>query len=121
VAAFLALRFLGKLGGARMAARFNDMLPILGANWGRALLGQGGLALAIAFSYLVQPNAVLPNIVFTAAVASVLLTDLVSARLVNAAVGASPEAARTSGAIPILPEANEPDAATPEAAAPRVH
>lgn len=94
VAAFLALRFIGKLGGARLAARFNDMLPILGPNWGRALLGQGGLALAIGFSYLVQPNSVLPNIVFTAAVASVLLTDLVSARLVSAAVGASPEASR---------------------------
>jgi hypothetical protein len=118
VAAFIALRFLGKLGGARMAARFNDMLPILGANWGRALLGQGGLALAIAFSYLVQPNAVLPNLVFTAAVASVLLTDLVSARLVKAAVGASPEGARISGAVTIPPEAREPEAATPEAATP---
>jgi hypothetical protein len=99
VAVFLALRMLGKLGGARLAARFNDMLPVLGPNWGRALLGQGGLALAIAFSYLIQENAIFPNIVFTAAVASVLLTDLISARLVSAAVGASPEVARTSGAF----------------------
>jgi hypothetical protein len=113
VAAFLALRFLGKLGGARMAARFNDMLPILGANWGRALLGQGGLALAIGFSYLVQPSSVLPNIVFTAAVASVLLTDLVSARLVNAAVGASPERARSSGAVAVPEEATEPEPTAP--------
>ena len=113
VAGFLVLRFLGKLGGARIAARFNDMLEILGPNWGRALLGQGGLALAIAFSYLVQPNSVLPNIVFTAAVASVLLTDLISARLVNAAVGASPHAARISGAVAAPPEAASPDAAPP--------
>ena len=118
VAAFVALRFLGKLGGARMAARFNDMLPILGPNWGRALLGQGGLALAIGFSYLVQPNAVLPNLVFTAAVVSVLLTDLVSARLVNAAVGASPEAARNSGAVAMPAEAAAPDAPVPDAPSP---
>jgi hypothetical protein len=107
VLVFLALRALGKLGGARMAARFNDMLPVLGPNWGRALLGQGGLALAIAFSYLTQYNAVYPNIVFTAAVASVLLTDLMSARLVRAAVGASPEASRRSGPFTTPPDASE--------------
>ena len=118
VAAFVALRFLGKLGGARMAARFNDMLPILGPNWGRALLGQGGLALAIGFSYLVQPNAVLPNLVFTAAVVSVLLTDLVSARLVNAAVGASPEAARNSGAVAMPAEAADAEPESPAPVAP---
>lgn len=105
---FLVMRTATKVGGARLAARFNDMLPVLGPNWGRALLGQGGLALAIAFNYLTENNAFFPNIIFTAAIASVLLTDLFSARLVRAAVGSSPaEIARTSGQIVLPPEAAE--------------
>jgi Kef-type K+ transport system membrane component KefB len=115
---FLALRIIGKLGGARLAARFNGMLPVIGPNWGRALLGQGGLALAIAFGYLAQDNSVFPNIVFTAAVASVLLTDLVSARLVSAAVGASPEAARISGAHAAVPDPGPPGPSEAESRGP---
>ncbi|HEU4829724.1 MAG TPA: hypothetical protein VFT04_11080 [Gemmatimonadales bacterium] len=99
VVVFVVMRGLAKVGGARLAARFNGMLPILGNNWGRALLGQGGLALAIAFNYLTETNAFFPNIIFTAAIASVLLTDLFSARLMNAAVGASPHAIRASGSV----------------------
>ena len=100
---FLVLRAVSKLGGAQLAARFNGMLPVLGPHWGRALLGQGGLAVAIAFNYLAQDNSFFPNIVFTAAVASVLLTDLVSARLVRAAVGASPLRVRASGPVVVRP------------------
>ena len=99
VALFIVMRGISKVGGARLAARFNGMLPILGHNWGRALLGQGGLAVAIAFNYLTESNAFFPNIIFTAAIASVLLTDLFSARLMSAAVGASPHTIRTSGAV----------------------
>jgi hypothetical protein len=99
VALFIVMRGIAKVGGARLAARFNGMLPILGHNWGRALLGQGGLAVAIAFNYLTESNAFFPNIIFTAAIASVLLTDLFSARLMSAAVGASPHTIRTSGAV----------------------
>ncbi len=99
VALFIVMRGVSKVGGARLAARFNGMLPILGHNWGRALLGQGGLAVAIAFNYLTETNAFFPNIIFTAAIASVLLTDLFSARLMSAAVGASPHTMRTSGAV----------------------
>ena len=43
----------------------------------------GRARLAIALSYLYQSGAPLSNLVFTAAVASVLLTDLLSARLVR--------------------------------------
>jgi hypothetical protein len=83
VVLFLAARALGKLGWARLGARMNDMLPVLGPDWGRALLGQGGLALALALDYSQHLNAILPSIVFTAAIASVLLTDLTSAHLVR--------------------------------------
>lgn len=102
---FLCLRYVGKVGGARLAARANGMLPVVGPGWGRALLGQGGLAIALALNYLLTNNAVLQNIVFTAAVASVLLTDLLSARLVRSALEA------------VLPGATEATAPGSEAGA----
>ena len=80
---FLCTRVAAKLGGARLAARWNGMLPTLGDDWGRGLLGQGGLAIAVALSYLYQDEVPLPNLVFTAAVAAVLLTDVLSARFVR--------------------------------------
>ncbi|HEU4800824.1 MAG TPA: hypothetical protein VFS94_09335 [Gemmatimonadales bacterium] len=106
VLGFLAARWFFKVAGARVAARFNGMLPVLGPNWGRALLGQGGIALAIGFNYLSENNAFFPNIVFTAAVASVLLTDAFSARLMRHAVDASPWQ-RTSGEAVVV-RATEP-------------
>ena len=90
VLGFLLARWFFKVAGARIAARFNGMLPVLGPNWGRALLGQGGIALAIGFNYLSENNAHFPNIVFTAVVASLLMTDAFSARLMRHAVDASP-------------------------------
>jgi len=77
---FVVARAVSKIGGARLAARLNDVLPDLGPDWGRALLGQGGLIIALAVSYLYQDTLALPNIVFTTAVVSVLLTDLLSGR-----------------------------------------
>ncbi|MFL5561980.1 MAG: hypothetical protein ACJ79K_10935 [Gemmatimonadaceae bacterium] len=83
---FLAVRIAARIGAARLAARWNGALPVLGPNWGRGLLGQGGLALAVALSYLYQGDAPLPSLVFTAAVASVLLTDVLSARFVRSLI-----------------------------------
>ena len=83
---FLLVRIAAKIGAARLAARWNGMLPALGLHWGRGLLGQGGLALAIALSYLYQEDAPLANLVFTAAVASVLVTDVLSARFVRSLI-----------------------------------
>jgi len=104
---FLAARTAGKLGGARLAARWSGLLPVLGPNWGRALLGQGPLALAIALNYVYQGGGSVPYVVFTAAVASVLLTDLLSPQLVHSVLAplvaerelqaAPPAAARREG------------------------
>jgi hypothetical protein len=80
VGLFLVARVLGKVGGSRLATRLNDMMPALGPDWGRALLGQGGLVIALAVNYLYQDTLALPNVVFTAAICSVLLTDLASGR-----------------------------------------
>lgn len=90
--AFLAARALGKVGGARLAARANGVLPVLGGNWGRGLLGQGGFALIIGLNYLQLSELPIGRIVFTAVVISVLLTDLVSARLAGSVFAAAPPA-----------------------------
>ena len=100
---FLCTRVAAKLGAARLAARWNGMLPTLGVNWGRGLIGQGGLALAVALSYLYQDEVPLPNLVFTAAVASVLLTDVLSARFVRSLLGVDLLDARPAPAAPAAP------------------
>lgn len=83
---FLAVRAAGKIGGARLATRLSDERDRLGLDWGRGLLGQGGLAVAIGLDYLQHDRLPLANIVFTATIASVLLTDLSSAHLVRSVV-----------------------------------
>ena len=118
---FLLVRIAAKIGAARLAARWNGMLPALGPHWGRGLLGQGGLALAIALSYLYQEDVPLANLVFTAAVASVLLTDILSARFVHSliyvdvepVVAGVKEPEPTKAPVPIGPVA--PDPAQPNA------
>jgi len=97
VLVFLVARMMSKVYVSRAAAQLNDMTQVLGPNWGRALIGQGGLALAIAFNYLIESNSFFPDIIFTAAVASVLLTDLASARLMQKVVTTSPYEVRNSG------------------------
>jgi hypothetical protein len=84
--AFLAIRIGTKLGGSWLAAWWANALPTLGKGWGQALLGHGGLAVAIALNYQIQDQAPLADIVFTATIASVLLTSILSAKLVESAV-----------------------------------
>lgn len=83
VAVFLLARLASKTLGARFAAWAGEGLPGLGKGWGLGLLGHGGLAVAIALGYRLDEDAVLANMVYTAAIVSVLLTDVVSARLVQ--------------------------------------
>ena len=102
----LVARVMGKVGGARLGARVNEALPMLGPDWGRALLGHGGLALALALDYVQHDRLIFPNIVFTAAIVSVLLTDLSSARLVQSVInpfltrGLGPRATPAAGSAP---------------------
>ncbi|MBA3560274.1 MAG: hypothetical protein H0W30_16920 [Gemmatimonadaceae bacterium] len=86
VAVFLVVRISAKIGSAALATRLSDAGAMLGTAWGRALLGQGGLALALALEYMRLSGGVLANIVFTAAIASVLLTDFMSARIIHSVV-----------------------------------
>lgn len=85
---FLTARAAGKIGGARLTARTLGLMPVLGPHWGWALLGQGGIAVAIGVDYLQQQALPFATIVFTATIASVLLTDLTSARLAHSVANA---------------------------------
>ena len=93
VVLFLVVRAVGKVGGARLAARANGQLRALGGHWGRGLLGHGGLALVIALNYLQFGHFPVADVVFTAVVISVLLTDLLSARFAESVFLPEPVAA----------------------------
>lgn len=97
VAVFVVVRAGAKVWGARAATWWSGSIPELGGGWGRALIGQGGLAIALALDYLLRPGSRLPNVVFSAAVASVLLTEFAAARLVRGAIAPRPRAARPPG------------------------
>jgi len=91
VLAFLVLRGVGKVGGAWLASTANGLQPVFGPRWGLALLGQGGLAIALALDYSLSNAALRSSLVFTAALCSVLVTDLFSARLARDVVSSLPE------------------------------
>ena len=88
VVLYVFMRIAAKLGSARLAARLGGDRDLLKANWGRGLIGQGTLALAIAMSYSLNDLKVVPNVVFTAAVFSVLVTDLFGVRIVTSLLDA---------------------------------
>lgn len=90
---FIAARAASKIGSSRFAARTNGALPRLGPHWGRALLGQGRLALALGLNVVHLPDVLYQNVIFTAAIASILVTEFFSARLARTAVAAAPEPA----------------------------
>lgn len=120
---FLITRTAMKVGSARLSARLAGAIGELGPHWGRALLGQGGLALALALDYASRENAPLRAIVFTAAIASVLLTDLAAARFVHSVVAPVGERSRGAddGRTPTAeprPAVGAPSAAPPEPSAP---
>jgi Kef-type K+ transport system membrane component KefB len=88
---FVVGRVAAKVGGARLAARLHGEIPALGLRWGWGLVGHGGLAVAIALNYRLYDASALAGMVFSAALVSVLVTDLLSARLVQALVVAAPD------------------------------
>ena len=91
VIVYLLVRIAAKTGAAYVAAGTNQALPALGPLWGRALWGQGGLAIAIGLNYLQHEHSTLAHVVFTAAIVSVLVTDVVSARVAESVVRSARE------------------------------
>lgn len=104
VVVFLVARLVGKVWSARIGSWATGQTPALGRDWGLALIGQGGLALALALDYLGLEGAALANIVFTAAIASVLLTDVMSARIVQSVLVPLLGGPRMSGERPAVAE-----------------
>jgi hypothetical protein len=96
VVLFLVIRVAAKVGGAQLAAYTQGTLAAVGNGWGRALLGHGGLAVAIAFNYQLLEELPLRAVVFTAAILSVLLTDITSPRLVRDVLAEYQRRARTA-------------------------
>ena len=84
VVLFVVVRMAAKLGSARLATRLLGRDELRGTNWGRGLFGQGTLALAIGLSYSLNDMTLVPNVVFTAAIISVLVTDIFAVRAVVA-------------------------------------
>ncbi|HEY0671615.1 MAG TPA: hypothetical protein VGD27_05080 [Longimicrobiales bacterium] len=83
---FVIFRVAAKLGAARLAVRLERRVDTLGINWGRVLFTQGTLALAIALNYSLNDTQIVPNVVFSAAIASVLVNDLFGARIISALI-----------------------------------
>lgn len=94
VALFVFARAAAKIGASRLSARMEDALPTLGPSWGLAMLGQGGVAVALGIDYLQQDHFPFTHVVFTAVVASVLLTDMSSARIARNVFSTMPEPER---------------------------
>jgi Kef-type K+ transport system membrane component KefB len=83
---YVFLRMAAKLGSARLSARLLGNQELRQSNWGRGLLGQGILALAIALSYSLNDMTIVPNVVLTAAIATVIVTDIFGVRIVTAMI-----------------------------------
>lgn len=83
VVLYIFVRTAAKLGSARLATRAVAFDELRDSNWGSGLLGQGTIALGIAMSYSLNDMQIVPNIVSTAAVMSVLVTDLFGIRIVS--------------------------------------
>jgi len=81
VVAFRVGRVGGGLLGGGGGGAWAGGWAVLGAGGARALLGQGGLAVAIGLNYRLLEGALLRDVVFTAALVSMLVTDMTSARL----------------------------------------
>jgi Kef-type K+ transport system membrane component KefB len=84
---YLAVRVLAKLWGPAIVTWWNGRQGAVGVDWGRALLGQGRLTLVLALDYARRG---LPHgeVVFSCAVAAVLLTEFAAARLARNVVDA---------------------------------
>jgi hypothetical protein len=86
VALYLVTRTASKVYATRATTAWNNATPQLGRDWGKALIGQGRLTVALALDYARRPELPIGDVVFTAALLSVLLTEFAAARLVRAAL-----------------------------------
>lgn len=84
---YFVLRTMSKLWGAAIVTWLNRAQQDVGMGWGRALIGQGRLTIALALGYATRKELPFGDLVFTCAAASVLFTEFFAARFVRSAVG----------------------------------
>lgn len=87
IAHYFVLRTMSKLWGAAIVTWINRAQEGVGLDWGRALVGQGRLTIALALDYATRQELPFGDLVFTCAAASVLFTEFFAARFVRSAVG----------------------------------
>lgn len=83
---YVTMRTGSKVWATRALTVWNAATPQLGRDWGKGLIGQGRLTVAMALDYARRPELPIGDVVFTAALASVLLTEFAAARFVRAAL-----------------------------------
>jgi hypothetical protein len=84
IAHYVVLRTLAKLWGTGITTWVNRAQESVGLDWGRALIGQGRLTLALAFYYS-RRDLPFGDVIFTCAAVSVLFTEFFAARFVRSA------------------------------------
>jgi len=87
LAHYFVLRTLSKLWGSAIVTWWNRAQAGVGLDWGRALIGQGRLTIALALDYGRRSELPFGDLVFTCAAVSVLFTEFFAARFVRSAVG----------------------------------
>lgn len=81
---YVILRTLAKLWGTGIVTWLNRAQDRVGLDWGRALIGQGRLTMALALDYS-RRDLPFGDLVFTCAAVSVLFTEFFAARFVRSA------------------------------------
>lgn len=81
---YIILRTLAKLWGTGIITWLNGAQERVGLDWGRALIGQGRLTIALALDYS-RRDLPYGEVVFTCAAVSVLFTEFFAARFVRSA------------------------------------
>lgn len=87
LAHYVVLRTLAKLWGSGVVTWMNRAHPDVGLDWGRGLIGQGRLAIALALDYARRSDLPQGDLVFTCAALSVLFTEFAGARFVRSVAG----------------------------------
>lgn len=81
---YVVLRTLAKLWGTGIVTWLNGATSQVGLDWGRALIGQGRLTIALALDYS-RRGLPYGDVIFTCAAVSVLFTEFFAARFVRSA------------------------------------
>ncbi len=81
---YVVLRTIAKLWGTGIVTWINRAQGDVGLDWGRALMGQGRLTIALALDYS-RRGMPYGDVIFTCAAVSVLFTEFFAARFVRSA------------------------------------